>query len=155
MGRFDELLKAMGRVADPKIKEGDETTIPESPRNWLTGKINTVLPDQLQIPAQTVADEKRVLMDLPQAMAGSTMGGILKTGKGVTVQPTTQQLLEEAVTNANPKPMQANQVMNRFRELYGEEAAKRMAEVKKGQRPIAEYDSFKQEMLDKIRRGEK
>lgn len=76
MGRFDKFFQKVKEVADPVIVPGDETQIPESPRNWATEKLNSVLPEDYQIPMQTLAESKQQLIDLPQTMAGATMGSV-------------------------------------------------------------------------------
>lgn len=78
MGRFDELLKTVGKVANPEIEEGDETKLADSPRNLVTNGLNKVLPENWQLPLQTVAEDKRYMLDLPETMAGATMGSIGK-----------------------------------------------------------------------------
>jgi hypothetical protein len=121
MARFDKFFQAVNKVTDPQTEEGDENKLAENPRNWLSGKVNSILPESVQIPLQTVADEKQQLRDLPQTMAGATMGSIetipsarfgnilKQTSKevpvgSVTVKPTTQNLLEEATKLKAPAP---------------------------------------------------
>lgn len=115
MGRFDDLMKAMGNAADPKLEEGDETAIAENPRNWATDKLNMALPDQFQIVPQTVAEDKRFMQELPQNMAGSTMGSIGKPKVGNTISHTDvmgHPMMKEFLDNKptfkanNPHPSQ-------------------------------------------------
>lgn len=80
MGRFDSLFKKMGDVADPQVNPGDEAATAENPRNWVSDKVNQVLPDNYQIPLQTVADDKQFMQKLPETIAGGTMGSIKNVG---------------------------------------------------------------------------
>lgn len=81
MGRFDRFFDTVKKVADPQIEAGDESAIAESPRNWLTDKVNTALPEDYQIPTQTVAEDKQHMINLPEQMAGATMGSIATPGR--------------------------------------------------------------------------
>lgn len=76
MGRFDKFFKKVSEVASPEIMEGDETALADNPRNFASGYINKVLPDDYQIPLQTIAEDKQYMQDLPENMAGSAMGRI-------------------------------------------------------------------------------
>lgn len=97
MGRFDDLKAAIGRVASPKIEDGDETTTADNPRNLASGYINKVLPDSFQIPMQTVAEDKKYMQELPELIAGSTMG---KLGEIPKISPRFGKLVNQ-VSNSD------------------------------------------------------
>lgn len=78
MARFDDLLK----VYKP-IEKGDENVYPESPRNWIADKVNgTTIPladtlgfnESIDIPRESLADQKQQVREFPEQMAGATMG---------------------------------------------------------------------------------
>lgn len=85
MGRYDKLLGTINKVANPQIEEGDETKIAENPRNLVTSGLNNILPENYQLPLQTVAEDKQHMIDLPENMAGATMGSIGKPKVGNTI----------------------------------------------------------------------
>lgn len=186
--RFAELL------GQAPITPKDQETMANTPRNWLADKVNPlleqyvnpVLPEALEmaIPKMTVADEKQYLADLPEMMAGATMGSVKKTRPGanvfgpkpevgtVRVIPTAaDKALEkskEALKEGSKKvgeTAQANRA--RFDELFGPESKERMAEASKSYKQTLEESlgkslqeisdelgSFKSEQMGKIRRGE-
>lgn len=144
--------------------------------------INPHMPDsfKLNIPTMTVADQKRYDSELPENMAGAAMGSIKNVGNGASgvVSKFGQVLHEPGATpnlgsvNVLPsaadkavkaipgKPLEGTAVSNRFKELFGEATNKEVESVARSQKlrhkdnPGA-YDSWKQEQLDAIRRGEK
>lgn len=78
MPRFNNLLKEF----EP-IQKGDENVYPESPRNWIADKVNgKTIPladalgfnESIDIPKESLADQKQRARDFPEQMAGSTMG---------------------------------------------------------------------------------
>jgi hypothetical protein len=134
MGRFDQLFKKMGDVADPQIQAGDETATADNPRNWVSGKVNNYLPDGYQIPLQTVAEDKQFLQNLPETMAGGTMGSIKNVGVA-------GKMLPHAEVMAHPE-------MKSF--LSPEFKAKFKAE---NPHPT-QYDAAKQALINKIQKGQ-
>lgn len=133
MGRFDKFFKKVEDVANPQIAEEDTVALADNPRNWASGHINSVLPEAFQIPLQTVAEDKQYMQDLPEMMAGSTMGSMKVLGAG--------KALPHAEVMANPK-------MKEF--LSPEFKAKFRAE---NPHP-SQYDSAKQALINKIQKGE-
>lgn len=179
----NEQRKRFAKILNqPDLQPGDETALANNPRNWLADKVNPlleeyvnpVLPESIQmaIPKMTVADEKNYQANLPEQMAGSAMGSIktipsqrfgkilqfgdeASSGLGkVTVKPTAADLAMDAQKAAmQGKQLKATDVMQRFNEKYGEAAKAQKARFKQ-EGNLLGYDSWKQEMLDKIRRGE-
>lgn len=133
MGRFSKFFQKVQEVADPQIAEGDELAVADNPRNWASGHINSILPNDYQIPLQTVAEDKRFLQDLPENMAGASMGSMKMVGAG--------KALPHAEVMANPK----------MREFLSPEFKARF----KAQNPHpSQYDSAKQALINKIQKGE-
>lgn len=99
-----------------KINEGDENIYPESPRNWLADKVNgTTIPfadalglnESLDIPKESLADQKKFTSEFPENVASSVgsintkltpelleqLAKIYKKAKGLeTVEPALQPL---------------------------------------------------------------
>src|SRR6478736_7513470 len=83
--RFSEIMKKVSKVYDP-VQPEDETTEAQTARNAIANGVNPliqkyvnpILPEgtDLSIPKQTVADEKRFAAELPEQIAGGTMGSI-------------------------------------------------------------------------------
>lgn len=83
MGRFDKLLN---KATDTTIVPGDEDTQAQNPRNALASAVNPLLDQyvnpalpedyKLNVPTMTVADDKQFFKDLPETMAGATMGSV-------------------------------------------------------------------------------
>jgi hypothetical protein len=139
---------------------------------------------KLNVPEMTVADEKRYQADLPETMAGAAMGSIsanpARFGKiiqqaekpqnlgkvimapeaaqsvgSVKLMPSAADKAADAVKSGmTNKPLKANEVSEKLQSLFGEELMKRKADMKKGLISPDAYNSFKQEMTDKVRRGE-
>lgn len=172
----------IGQEAD--IQPGDETTLANNPRNALAGYVNPALKGLLgddtsiQIPTMTVADEKQYQANLPEQMAGSAMGSIGRVGNQaasrfgkVLMQDTRvpgkglgtvknvasaadNAAAKQAASMAAKKELDATGIKRLFDEKYGAEALARKGKIKKGLETMDGYDSWKQEMMNKIRRGE-
>lgn len=179
--RFAELL------GQAPITPEDQETMANTPRNWLADKVNPlleqyvnpVLPEAMEmaIPKMTVADEKQYLADLPEMMAGATMGSVKArpganvfgpkpaSGGSVKVIPTAADLAAEKQAAALlegsknvGKVTEANRKY--FKELFGDEAKERLKKAnidyKQGKSVEAVSDdlgSFMSENMAKIRRG--
>lgn len=137
MGRFNKFFDAVNRVADPKIEAGDEAVNAENPRNWLSGKVNSILPDDYQIPLQTVADEKQQLIDLPQNIAGSAMG---RLGEVPKVAPRFDKLINKV----------SNRDVMDHPEMVDFLANNKLADRVKFPSP-SQYTNAKQALINKLR----
>lgn len=188
MGNFSKLFN---KITDTKINPGDEKELAKNPRNMLADAVNPlldeyvnpVLPEKIRlaIPKMTVADDKQYFQNLPENMAGATMGSIktipsqrfgnilhiandvpenigkVITKPGVqpanlgtvTTKPSMADLVDDVSKFGQKKELDAKGILDTFRTQYADEIVKRKAQ----KNPVA-YDSWKQEMLDKIRRGE-
>ncbi len=139
---------------------------------------------KLNVPEMTVADQKRYDRDLPENMAGAAMGSInakpnfgkviqqaeaaapslgkviqkvdapQPLGKVEVVPSMADRLSDISKEFAPKKQLKANEISEKVQEIYGSELAKRKAAMKKNLLSPEEYGSFKQEMTDKVRRGE-
>ncbi len=138
MGRFDKFFNAINKVADPQIQEGDETMVAENPRNWLTDKVNTVLPENFQIPAQTVAEDKQHLQNLPEQMAGATMGSIAPSRFSRVLGP-----------NGLPTKNMGHADIMSHPEMI--EFIKNSKNFKASNPHPSQYDSAKQALINKLR----
>ena len=174
--RFADLLN---RVTNNKIEEGDEETLANNPRNALADfanplldkYVNPVLPDsmQAQIPKMTVADDKNFYANLPEQMAGATMGGVqtIASPKGlgkilnivgdeaqnlgkVTMKPSMADLADDVAKSSTAQPA-AKSIMQKFDDMFGAEASARKAKMQKGEITPDAYSSWKQEMYNKLR----
>lgn len=175
MSRYDELRKKFG--LDNPVTQEDETTKANNGRNLLAGAVNPliqeyvnpILPEgvDLSIPEMTVADQKRYDEALPEQMAGAAMGTIntnparfgkiLQMGENasqnlgrVKVVPSAADHVAD-VQKVMSKPLKANEIATKLQEQYGTELAKRKDLVKQGLLSPDAYQSFKQEMTNKIR----
>lgn len=158
--RFKKLLNL-----EPDIQEGEEEQMADNPRNWLADKINpvveeyvnAVLPESLQfaIPKMSVADEKRYQANLPEMMAGATMGSISRFGKilpnkgfgKVTVVPSAADKLADAQKAA----MMKNVAQKRFQKEYIDTGISK--QQKESMNP-EEFSSWATDVLNKLMRGE-
>lgn len=139
---------------------------------------------KLNVPEMTVADQKRYDRDLPENMAGAAMGSIstnparfgkilqhaekpqalgkviqkMETpqplGKVEVVPSMADRLADVAKEFAPKKQLKANEISNKVQELYGSELLKRKEAMKNNLLSPDAYNSFKQEMTDKVRRGD-
>lgn len=134
MGRFDKFFKKVEEVTNPQIVEGDDQILADNPRNWASGHINSVLPDSFQIPLQTVAEDKQYMKDLPELMAGGTMGSMKVVG-GLG------KALPHAEVMAHPK----------MKEFLSPEFK---AKFKSENYAPSQYDAAKQALINKIQKGE-
>ncbi len=140
--------------------------------------VNPVLPDaaQLAIPKMTVAEDIEFNNNLPENMAGSAMGTLGLTNKAASVartgdrfnalfkdrptdfgkvitKPTMADLADDAAKiGTQTKQLKAGDISAQFTERYGQEAAKRMQQVKQGVMSPSAYSEWKQEMINIIRR---
>jgi len=179
--RFSEIMKKVSKVYDP-VQPEDETTEAQTARNAIANGVNPliqkyvnpILPEgtDLSIPKQTVADEKRFAAELPEQIAGGTMGSIkvipsarfgnimqkvvpeVESLGSVVAKPSMQELTEQASKIGMKKQLDSAGVMQALEQRYGPELAKRKADMKSGLVTPDAYNSFKQEMINKIRRGE-
>lgn len=173
--RFASLLN---KITNNKVEDGDEDTLAQNPRNALADfanpllekYVNPVLPEKLQmaIPKMTVADDKNFYANLPEQMAGATMGSIqtipsvrfgnilniaddgAKALGKVTMKPSMADLADD-VSKIGSKPLQAKNIIGDFDSIYGAEAALRKAKMQKGEITPDAYSSWKQEMVNKLR----
>lgn len=161
--RFKKLLNL-----DPDIQPGDETTMANNPRNWVADKvnplieeyINPVLPKELEftIPKMTVAEEKQYKADLPEMMAGATMGSVKPTGRFNKLMPeqnygkvTVIPSAADKLADAQKAQMARNTAARRYQKEFVDSG---LAQKQKETLSPDEFRAWNLDVINKLLRGE-